>query len=405
MLFIFKKEIPRFINMHLLLTNLRSFVFLFCLFCGVKTSGQELTPNLKKVSIEKNENFSGFELFEFNNERLFVLAEHWHNIRSVPRATMKLLKYLHKHANVRVLAIEQGNSAAHLINEYLAYGDTLILRQIARNTMFWGKENYAFFQDLYEFNKSLPRFDHISVRSIDIEYKMESAIFVINELIGNKKVPESLSYTVGLFQQLFEDTREHREQFDGLAVMYYYDREFVTELVKYTLSDIAEQPSAYSNFFGSDVEQFTTMIRDMDNGLYFDYTNPNTNYKFRDQLIYERFNDLLKEKTDVGVLCVIGLRHAVKPSSIYRLTTEQTSPVYDKIVNIRISALHLNRFKTGDLRRINFNYPKLLRENSATLIKHDPNDPALKSKSFQYTLFINENGSLTPFENILKEDY
>ncbi len=383
----------------------RSFALCISLFLSILTNAQDSSPDLRSISIEKDNNFDGYELLEFDNERLFVLAEHWHNIRSVPRATMKTLKYLHQHANVRILAIEQGKSAAYLANKYLATGDTLILRQIARNTMFWGKENIAFFKDLYEFNQVLPEVERIFVRSIDIEYKMESAIFVINELIGSKPVPEALEQTVGTFQLMFEDTRAHREQFDALAVMYYYDREFVTQLVKYTLTDIADQPSAYKNFFESDFEQFTTMIRDMDNGLFFDYTNPNTNYKFRDQLIYERFNDLLKEHSNVGILCVIGLRHATKPSSIYKLMTQPTSPVYNGVVNIRISALHLNMFKTGDLRRINFNFPKRLRENQATLIKHDPDDPALKSKSFHYTLFINDNGNLTPFENRLEEDY
>ena len=383
----------------------RLLILCVCLLFSTYAEAQELSSNLQTISIDEDKDFSGYELLEVNGEKLFVLAEHWHNIRSVPRATMKTLKYLHRQANVRILAIEQGNSVAYLINKYLSEGDTLILRDIARNTMFWSKENYAFFQGLYKFNESLPPFDRIAVRSIDIEYKMESAIFYINELIGNKQVPEELEQTVGLFQQLFEDTREHREQFDVIAVMFYYDREFVTQLVKYTLSDIAQQPAAYKNFFGSDHEQFTTTIRDMDNGLYFDYTNPNSNYKFRDQLIYERFNKLLKENPDVGVLCPIGLRHATKPSSVHKLATQPSSPVYGKVMNIRVSALHLNMFKTGDLRRINFNFPKRLRENPATLIKHDPNDPALKSKSFDYTLFINDNEIMTPFENVLREDY
>ncbi len=50
------------------------------------------------------------QLLEIDDQQLFVLAEHWHNIRSVPRATMKVLKYLHENANVRILAIEQGQS-------------------------------------------------------------------------------------------------------------------------------------------------------------------------------------------------------------------------------------------------------------------------------------------------------
>ncbi len=346
------------------------------------------------------------DLLETVDQQVFVMAEHWHNIRSVPAATLKLLKYLHQHANVRILAIEQGKSAAYLVNKYLDSGDSVVLRQIVRNTMFWGKENYAFFQNLYRFNQTLPKAERVMVRSIDIEYKMESAIFVINELIADKEVPESLTHTVGVFQQMFEDTRAHREQYDALAVMYYYDREFVTQLVEYTLVDIGNNTSHYEDFFGTSYDQFATVIKDMSDGLFFDYTNPNTNYKFRDQLIYEKFLDLLRENPKTGMLTVFGLRHATKPSSIHRLSTESQSPIYGKVTNIRVTALHLKMFKSADLRRINFAFPKVLKTNNATLIKHDPDDPRLKStKPFEYTLFINDNGSLTPFENRLKEDY
>lgn len=392
--------------MLLTITNLtRHILSAICLFLAILVQAQT-SPNLRVLSIEKDKDFNGFELLELKDERVFVLAEHWHNIRTVPRATMKLLRFLHENANVRILAIEQGASAAYMINKYLHSGDSLILRQITRNTMFWGQENYAFLQDLYEFNQTLPKAYRVFVKSIDVEYKMESAVFVINDLIDEKMVPESLSQTVGVFQQMFEDTRNHREQFDGLSVMYYYDRDFTSQLVNNTLVDIENRSSVYQDFFGRDFEQFSTMIRDMSNGLIFDYTNPNTNYKFRDGIIHTKFEELLTTYPDEGVLCVIGMRHATKGSSIYKLNSADSSPAFGKVMKIRVSALFKNTFKTSDLRRINFSYPKQLRTQRATLIKHDPNDPALRSaKSFDYTLFLNDNGELTPFRNVLTEGY
>ncbi|MEP1095461.1 MAG: hypothetical protein ABJG78_10145 [Cyclobacteriaceae bacterium] len=366
----------------------------------------QTSPNVQVVSIEKDENFEGYNLLELDDRRLFVLAEHWHNIRTVPRATMKLLRYLHEKANVRILAIEQGASTAYMINKYLSSGDTVILRQIARNTMFWGRENYAFLEDLYEFNQTVAEAYRIFVKSIDIEYKMESAIFVINDLIGNKQVPESLATTVGLFQQMFENSRTHREQFDGLSVMYYYDRDFTTQLVTSTLADLEERTTIYQDFFGTDFEQFSTMIDDMDSGLIFDYTNPNTNYKFRDRIIYLKFSELLETFPDEGVLCVIGMRHATKGSSIFKLNTQDESPISGQVMKIRISALFKNTFKTSDLRRINFTFPRQLKAQGVTLIKHNSDDPALRSaKSFDYTLFLNDNEELTPFKNVLEEEY
>ncbi len=378
-------------------------IIYFSLFYQLVVFSQD-TEYFKPINIEKNDDFSGFDLFETQDNQLFVLAEHWHNIRTVPRASIKVLRYLHEHANVRILAIEQGASAAYIINNYLSSGDTILLRQIARNTMFWGKENWEFFEDLRAFNLTLPKRERIEVHSVDIEYKMESAIFVINELIGEKEIPENLQETLGTFKKLFEDTREHREQFQGLSVMYYYDREVVEALVLKTIDEMERKSRDYTRFFGDDFVQFATMILDMDDGLTFDYTNPNNNYKFRDRLIYKKIISLNEEFPDTGVLCVIGMRHATKGSSIHKLDNLSFSPLYDKVSIIKISALFNKLIISNDLKRFNYNYPNQLKTNTATLIKHTTEDAALRSsKNFDYTLFINSTGELTPFEKVFKE--
>ena len=375
--------------------------FQLCIICATA----QVSPNIKSVSINEDDDFSGYDLLKKTDDQAFVLAEHWHNIKMVPRATMKVLKLLHKTANVRILAIEQGASAAYMINNYLSSGDTTLLRQIARNTMFWGKENWEFFEDLRQFNLSLPEEDKVIVRSIDIEYKMESAIFVINQLIGDKEIPKSLQSTIGTFKMLFDDTRAHREQYQGLSVMYYYDREVVETLILTTINEMERKSEDYTQFFGDDFVQFATMILDMDDGLTFDYTNPNNNYKFRDRLIYKKFTSLAEEFPDKGILCVIGMRHATKGSSIYKLDKLDFSPLYNKVSVIKISALFNKLIVSSDLKRLNFNYPNQLKKNSATLIKHTTEDAALRSsKGFDYTLFINSTGDITPFDKVYKKN-
>lgn len=367
---------------------------------------QETAPAFEAISTENDGKFEGFELIEPKNQQLFVLAEHWHNIRSVPQATLKLLQYLHRECNVRILAIEQGGSAAHMVNSYLRSGDTTALAQITRNTLFWGKENRAFFQDLRDFNLTLPLDDRIFVRSIDIEYKMAAAIFVINELIGPKSIPESMQSTLGVFKHLFISTREHREQFDGLAVMYYYDHDGVEQLVLHTLEQLRKRATGFQAFFEADFEQFSQIITEMDQGIVFDYTNPNTNYKFRDRLIEQKMLDLVKTNPGKGILCPIGLRHATKGSSLHNLATKSDSPLYEQVMTIRISALFNKMINAGDLKKFNYNYPKQLKVNAATLIRHNQEESALRSsKGFDFTLFINDNAMLTPFEKVYREEY
>lgn len=376
------------------------------LFCCTYFSlfAQDPTSHFKTISIENDDNFEGYELLDIGDNQLFVLAEHWHNIQKVPLATLKLLQYLHQEANVRILAIEQGESVAFMINNYLESGDTTILKEITRNTLFWGKENRSFFEELRNFNLTLPLDEQIGVWSIDIEYKMASAIYVINELIGDNEIPASLSETVGAFKFLFDDTKEHREQYDGLAVMFYYDKELIEGLLLKTLNDLELNSKEYISFFGDDFVQFATLILEMDDGLTFDYTNPNTNYKFRDRLIYNKTVDLVEENPNTGILCVIGMRHATKGSSMRKLNDLSFSPLYGKVMTIRVSALLNKLITSSDLKRFNFNYPQQLKSNPATLIKHQQDDSALKSsKEFDYTIFINASGNLTPFEKVYTE--
>lgn len=382
-----------------------SFIFLF-LFFAQNLFSQTNHSSLKSVSIDSDDYFNGFDLLDTNESHLFVLAEHWHNIRRVPDATLKILRYLHMNAGVRILAIEHGKSVAFMINEFLASGEYSMLEHITRNTMFWGKEHRIFFNELRKFNLALPEKERIIIKSIDIEYKQESAIFMINHFIGEKQIPEDLKRTVGEFQRIYKETKTHRESFDGLAIMYYYDRDFVQSLVIQTMNDLEDQSKKYIDFFGENFTKFATMILEMDDGLTFDYTNPNQHYRFRDRLIYKNFVELSKEHPNAGILCPIGMRHMMKHSSLYDLNIRPSSPYAHRVSYIRVSALFKNSINSSDLKKINYNYPNQLKETSATLIKHNININALRShKGFDYTLFINDSGTLTPFEKVLTEKY
>lgn len=385
-------------------------LFVFAVLSYSIVSGQT-AENIQTISIELDEDYSGYDLLDVENDRLIILAEDWHNIQAVPQVTLKLLKYLHRKSNVRILAIEQGRSTAILINRYLTTGDTSVLVQITRNTMFWGKENRQFFKDLRSFNLELNEEEGISVESVDVEYKMESAILMLNNWMGQREIPVDMMNTLGQFRQLFIQSKSHREQFDMLAVMYYYDKDLVTNLVGATLGDLQANSDKYRDFFGDRFGDFSMLIQDMFDGLMFDglifdYTNPNTNYKFRDRIIYQKFINLLEKEPEKNILCVFGARHATKGSSLYKLKTLDVSPVQNSVTTIQVSAFFNNSFISNDLRRFNYNYPKLLKDNPATFIKHDPNKITLTSKKrFDYTLFINRNGTLTGYKNAFREDY
>lgn len=380
----------------------RAIATCICLFVSLLVCGQS-TSQMVAVSIAQDDDFSGYDLLNEPNKRLFVLGEHWHNIQAVPEANLKLLQYLHRSHGVRVLAIEQGTSAALMVNQYLENGDTTLLRDIARYTMYWAREHWTFFEQLRAFNLKLPAGERIRVHSVDIEYKMEPAVYIINQWLKDKVIPDSLSRTLGEFVRIFEETREHRESYQNLLVHFYYPKDYMAQLVANTLADLQVRPEAYEQVLADRFEDFQEMITDMQHGLLFDYTNPLTNYKYRDTLIEGKFLELADEYPSEGILCVIGMRHMEKRSSIYKLNERSGSPWENQVVKIRLSALYNGGFFSGDLRRLNFSYPNQLKDQDATLIQHTSTDAPLRSKKgFDYTLFLNRNGQLKPFKKVYR---
>ena len=355
---------------------------------------------VNSIDIDSNDNYDGFQFLDTEEKHLFFLAESQHAIRMTPVVTLKFLKYLHDEANVRILAIEHGYSVEYLINQYLDRQDTTLLRQISRNSMYWGKENYAFLKELALYNNQLPDNEKILVKSIDIEYKQESALLLIRKLIGEKEIPIPLIPTLGEFKRIVDDKKEHREQFDGLNLLFYYDKAEVANLVSSSLSHIESSKKLYSDFFNDDFTHFNTIIEDLEKGIRFDYTNSNSNYKYRDDIIYEKFVSLIEEHPNTGILCAIGLRHTTEKSSGNRLDSQAGSPLVNKVMTIRISALQKKGISKKNLRKLNDSLDDFLLTNRSTLIKHDKTVRFLRQAGlYDYTLFINDVNKLTPFKN------
>ena len=284
--------------------------------------------NLSAIDIKSECDFSGFGLLQTWGKRYFFLGEETsHNLKQTPAVTFKFLKYLHKEANVRVLAIEHGYSVAYLINQYLSNPDSMLLRQISRNTMYWGKENYYLIRQLARFNSQLPDTEKITVEAIDIEYKAESAVLLVNKLISTKKIPKELDITLGGFKRIFEEKRSHREQFDGLIVPFYYDKARISSLVATTVGHLRDNDVLYKDFFGADFTHFARMIRDLESGiLNYNYIRPRKHLRFRDDIMFNRMVDIALRHKEKNILCVVGSRHIEKGFSGYRIAKGKKCP-------------------------------------------------------------------------------
>src|ERR1041385_3495905 len=165
-------------------------ILLIAVLVTVACHAQHKSP-IAKLNVEYQESFDGFDLLDVTNKNVFIIAEDTHNRISMPRTTLKFLRYLYQVNGTRVLAIEAGTSTAWLINKYLANQDTLLLNDIIRHTFYWGIEHREFLQELAKWNQQLDEDRKIRVVSADIELKQESVVLALNVLMEKRAIPLS----------------------------------------------------------------------------------------------------------------------------------------------------------------------------------------------------------------------
>lgn len=262
-----------------------------------------------------------------------IVAEYAHNMIAMPRTTLKLLQHLHKANNTRALVIEAGASTAWLINKFLDSQDTLLLRDIARHTFFWGIEHWEFWQELAIWNEQLPVDEKIKVVSADIEIKQESVVLALNILMQQKDIRASMP-GLKTFRDVFDEHSTQRNRFNALNVPYYYDKGRCEGAAKQTLTDIDNRPNEYHLAFGSDLPLVKTMLQDLLSQYKYDYQD--RNFVWRDKIIYQKLLDIHASGLTT-FLYVVGEKHTYAGASSYRLGHEPTSPLKGRVVLIDIT--------------------------------------------------------------------
>jgi hypothetical protein len=357
---------------------------------------QNLPAVYDSIDLNYNDNFQGFRLLDTIKAKAFIVAEDEHNRINVPAATLKFLRYLYQNKGIRTLCIEGGASTAHLINQYLAHGDTVLLREIIRHTFFWSKEHHEFFRTLYQWNQSLPNAERISIQSADIELKQESVILAVNEMLKNKTIPKSLSELEN-FIRIYNSKAAHRSQFQALNVYYYYDKEECKKLTAQMLRELSSHADLYQNFFGQDFPLFKKMITDMRTLYEFNYKKE-SRFMFRDEIIYSKLLELQTLHPE-GFLYVVGAKHTRPGSSSNRLKHDSLSLWKDKVILINTVARNRKgkyegaRAVTTFVNQLSPSY-----KNATNLFILNPKG----SIYFDMTLAFGNKAHVTPFQKTFR---
>ena len=338
------------------------------------TCGQQTGP-IAIVNVEYNQPDTGFEILNMESKDVVIVSENAHNRIDMPRTTLKLLQHLHKVNNTRVLVIEAGASTAWLINRFLNSLDTLLLRDIARHTFYWGVEHSELWRELARWNEQLSEDESVKVVGADIEIKQESVVLALNILMQQKAIAESMS-GLKTFRDVFKERSAHRNQFDALNVNYYYDKGRCKTAANQTLKDITDRPGEYESVFSSELPFVTTMLRDLLSQYNYDYND--RKFIWRDKVIYQRLLDIHASGVTKFVY-VVGEKHTYKGSSSHRLGHEETSPLNGKVVLIKSTGRKSNGTfqEAGELTKLSLLFPEKFCMGCHVIIHNDSSSKLL----------------------------
>ena len=155
----------------------------------------ELNKNSITLDFNKNKD-EIINLFkdDIENNDIFLVGEIHSTSKSV-KLKIDFLKFFVENADVKYILFEGGYTMGQLLNEFLISGDFKILDFIMSSlygSLAYTQEQYDFFVELYEFNKTLPENKKLMFVGIDIEHQPNIALRYINSLLPNTKLPEDI---------------------------------------------------------------------------------------------------------------------------------------------------------------------------------------------------------------------
>ncbi|ELC8442486.1 hypothetical protein QYB59_001510 [Clostridium perfringens] len=150
--------------------------------------------NITLDFLNNKDKINNFFKEDIENNDIFLVGEIHSTSKSV-KLNIDFLKFFVENANVRYILLEGGYTMGQLLNEFLISGDFKTLDFIISSlygSLAYTQEQYDFFAELYEFNKTLPENKKLMFVGVDIEHQPNIALKYIYSLLPNTEIPEDI---------------------------------------------------------------------------------------------------------------------------------------------------------------------------------------------------------------------
>lgn len=259
-------------------------------------------PDFSELNLENDNDYSSFSLLDsvLPAYNVFFTGENHQFRRSNYMLQLKMLKYLHQKAGVKHLLLEFGYSRGWLVNRYVQTGDTTLFSTLYDYSY---REYSLLYKGIYEYNQTLDSADRITVSGIDIERSYTTPVKVLSLLFPTTEPPSAIALHIDAIRALAvitddkqRSTKTDKEEdvFERRARNRYSEARSISLF----LHDADSNAQYYREYLGAAYPDFLKITTGLKASYLRDkFTGDNTvqAYIFREQYMYERFMELVKE--------------------------------------------------------------------------------------------------------------
>ncbi|MGV8984450.1 hypothetical protein [Clostridium sp.] len=274
----------------------------------IKSVDGYLTGNYETENFTEEGMSSAFKLIDDSERYNIFFTGEYHGSLGNEKINLQMLKFLHKEAGVKYLICEMQYSVINKLNKYLQSGDEALLKDAVdvvkkRNPQYAGEDYYKFWQELYNYNKSLPNDKKIQAFGIDVDLIGDYTIKEMKSLIPNIKPPIEISNKVNDFIRISSGKVSEEE---AITVF--------TNLNE----DFNSNTQVYKTFLGDNFNDFKNNLNSMMNTIkYAETPNPDNPDENRDEFIYNNFMRIYEETPKGKYYGQFGTAHILRKNFTY----------------------------------------------------------------------------------------
>lgn len=319
-----------------------------------------------------------------------------HAVAKNSEVHLYFIKYLNQNQNLRFILFEDGFCNTMLLNRYLETGDEAIIRasvEGSKGSSAYSKEDYEFYENLYKYNKTLPKDRKLFLVGLDVQHDAQGGIdYLLTLFDQEREMPESVAAA--------RTALKSGKEADVLAA--------------YKL--LQENEKDFESYFGDGQEGISTFrfgLRSLVQGIQF---YEEEDFELRERLIHENFRDYYQAYQMDKSFGMFGSAHTVldgtfgEQSNLASYINSEHEPTKGKVCSIMTD--YVNSFSmdayTGEAFPLDYSQTPSLRrlmdqstDAELTLFPLDrTGSPFVESgftDAFQYYLLVKNSPACTPF--------